>query len=230
MWLLARRLAAARNDRERMLRTAIEASDVERRRISRDLHDGVVQDLAGASYTLAATARTLADSRPETSATLAAQASSIRSALRSLRSLLVEIYPADLHEHGLAAALEDLVAPAAGAGIDVGLTVGDTEELPPEVAALVWRVAQEAVRNALRHAAPTTLRVTVTGPADGTRGGQCDLVVVDDGAGFDPSRPTPAGHLGLRAMRDLVAEAGGRLRIDSVVGAGTTVRLTVPTP
>ena len=113
VWVLARRLDASADDRERLLLAAVEASDAERRRIARDLHDGVVQDLAGTSFALSATARDLAD-RPETASRLEALGIGVRHSLRSLRSLLVEIYPPDLRTEGLGAALDDLVAPAIG--------------------------------------------------------------------------------------------------------------------
>ena len=84
--------------------------------------------------------------------------------MRSLRSLLVEIHPPDLRAHGLAAALEDLTAPAASAGIAVtAARCGVAEVAQDATVALVWRVAQEAVRNAIRHAAATSLTVRVDG-------------------------------------------------------------------
>jgi len=98
----------------------VDASDVERRRIARDLHDGVVQDLAGTAMALSASSRAAAD-RPDLRDRLESLAGSMRTSLRALRSLLVDIYPADLHTGGLAAALDDLVAPAVAEGIDVRL-------------------------------------------------------------------------------------------------------------
>ena len=121
VWVLARRLDAAARERERLLRAAVEASDSERRRIARDLHDTVVQDLAGTSFALSAATRQPGVA-PELAEKLSAIGGSIRSSLRSLRSLLVEIYPADLGTDGLAAAVDDLVASAAAAGVrDIGV-------------------------------------------------------------------------------------------------------------
>lgn len=221
MWVLTRRLDASAAERERLLLAAVRASENERRRIARDLHDGVVQDLAGISFAASATARDVAD-RPEVARRLEALGAGVRASLRALRSLLVEIYPPDLRTEGLAAALDDLLAPATASGVQVTLDVADTAHVREEAVALVWRVAQEAVRNALRHGRPAALQVRVDIDADRVR-----LVVADDGTGFDVRREPREGHLGLRAMRDLVAETGGLLDVRSAPGAGTTVTLEV---
>jgi signal transduction histidine kinase len=222
VWVLARRLDAAAASRERLLVAAIDASDAERRRIARDLHDGVVQELAGTSFALSAVARDVAD-RPAVAAGLATLGSGVRHSLRMLRSLLVEIYPPNLRTEGLAAALDDLVAPVSESGTTVHLEVADTSGLPEEVTALLWRGAQEAVRNATTHgqASSVTIRVeTTTGTAV--------LEVSDNGRGFDPAQLPPPGHFGLRGLRDLVAEAGGRLTVQSAPGAGTRIQMEVP--
>ncbi len=224
VWVLARRLGASAAERERLLMAAVEASEGERRRIARDLHDGVVQDLAGISFAASATARELAD-RPEVARRLEKLGSGVRHSLRALRSLLVEIYPPDLRTEGLAAALDDLVAPASAAGIEVNLHVDDTSHVRDEAVALVWRVAQEAVRNAVRHGRPTQMRVTVAVPGDLV----VLLEVADNGAGFEPHTVPREGHLGLRGLRDLIVESGGRLDISSAPGEGTRVTLEVAT-
>lgn len=219
VWVLARRLDAAAAGRERLLVAAVDASDIERRRIARDLHDGVVQDLAGTSFALSAAAREMHGdaARAEQLETLA---NGVRHSLRSLRSLLVEIYPPELRTEGLAAALDDLVAPVVASGVAVDVHVVATTDLPDEVVALVWRVAQEAVRNARRHARPHRLAVIVSrSPA------AVVLEVVDDGAGFDTAALPAPGHLGLRSLRDLVHDVGGTLLVTSRAGGGTRVRL-----
>lgn len=217
VWALARRLDNSAADRERLLLAAVEASDIERRRIARDLHDGVVQELVGISFAVSATSRQLGD-QPELAGRLDGLGVGVRRSLRALRSLLVEIYPPELQENGLATALEDLLAPASATGIDVELDVADTSEVSPKWTALIWRVAQEAVRNALRHGQPTRLSVVVTTPPEGV----C-MEVRDDGAGFDPEADPPYGHLGLRSLRSLVNEAGGSFEVTSSPGRGTTV-------
>jgi signal transduction histidine kinase len=222
VWLLARQLDSSAASRERLLLAAVEASDTERRRIARDLHDGVVQDLAGTSFELSATAREVSD-QPRLAAVIDGLGAGVR---RSLRSLLVEIYPPELRTAGLAAALDDLLAPATAMGIDVEMQVADTSALPDEAVAIVWRVAQEAIRNATRHGRPASLsvRVVVTDAV-------VALTVSDDGVGFDPDLSLAAGeHFGLRGIRDLVDEAGGSLSVRSARGTGTIVQLGLPLP
>ena len=225
VWLLARQLDSSAASRERLLLAAVEASDTERRRIARDLHDGVVQDLAGTSFELSATAREVSD-QPRLAAVIDDLGAGVRRSLRSLRSLLVEIYPPELRTAGLTAALDDLVAPATAMGIDVEVQVADTSALPDEAVALVWRVAQEAIRNATRHGRPASLSVRVV-----VTDGVVSLTVSDDGVGFDPDASLAAGeHFGLRGIRDLVDEAGGSLSVRSAMGTGTIVQLRLPLP
>ncbi len=224
VWALARRLELAGAERERLLLSAAEASDTERRRIARDLHDGVVQELAGTSFALSASAQQLPD-RPELASRLSHLGLGVRRSIRSLRSLLVEIYPPDLRTDGLRAALADLVVPATDAGVEVSVEVAEALELPNELTALVWRVAQEAVRNALRHAEAHWLRIVVRSSK-----GDVHAEVSDDGRGFDPAAAGPYGHFGLRVLAELAREHGGELTVDSAPGRGTTVRLQVPLP
>ena len=219
LWVLTRRITRAADERERLLRSAASASEAERRRIARDLHDGVVQDLAGSAFALSALARKTPD--PERSALLAT-GDSLRSSLRSLRSLLVEIHPPDLSADSLPAALEDLIAPAAAAGVTATVQVTDGRTARPQTVALVWRVAQEAVRNTLRHARATRLMVVVH-----EHEGMVVLEVTDDGAGFDPAAVREDVHYGLRGLDSLVRDTGGTLTVRSAPGAGTTIRLEV---
>jgi signal transduction histidine kinase len=216
LWVLTRRLDRTARDRERLLRSAVDASLAERRRIARDLHDTVVQDLAGTAFALSASARDGGASRDE----LDRMGRSVRSSLRSLRSLLVEILPPNLATSGLHAALEDLVATAANRGVIVEVQADDLEGVDNDTAGLVWRVAQEAVRNTLRHAQAEHLHVRVT-----TAGRTVLLEVVDDGRGFDPHEAGDRTHFGLRGMESLITDAGGHLEVTSAPGQGTRVRL-----
>ena len=110
----------------------------------------------------------------------------MRTSLKALRSLLVSIHPPDLHADGLAAALTDLSAPAATAQIETNVHVSDIGQVPDDTVRLVWRVAQEAVRNAIRHADATTLEVDVHRQDD-----RLVLRVVDDGQGRRGRRARP---------------------------------------
>lgn len=221
VWLLSRRITRAAKDRERLLEAAVRASDGERLRIARDLHDGVVQDLAGSSMTLSTVAaRTAGPDRD----VLDQVGRSLRVSMRALRSLLVEIYPPDLHASGIAAALDDLVAPLVAAGVRVDVHVSGDEAASRSAVALVWRVAQEAVRNVARHAGASRMSVTVHRQEDALV-----LEVVDDGRGFVPGAVAADDRFGLRAAQSLVREHGGRMEVESVPGSGTTVRMEVPT-
>jgi two-component system NarL family sensor kinase len=219
------RLRRAQAQRETLLRRAIEASDLERRRIAGDLHDGVVQDLVGVAYELAAQAERVADGRA--AGALRDGASRARDSVRALRALLLEIYPPSLHQAGLAAALDDLATTVTARGIPTTVTVSDDLRMSEATERLLFRAAQEALRNAARHSAASAITATVAG-VDGT----AILEVSDDGVGFDTGvlleRPAE-GHFGLRLVADLTRDAGGRLDIDSTPGRGTVIRVEVPT-
>ena len=144
---LARRVRDSQRDRERLLQRAIDASEIERRRIAGDLHDGPVQQLAGVSMSLSAAADRLGDSDPEARTGVLDAAARTRQAMRSLRSALMGIYPPTLQRAGLAAALTDLAAPLNGDGVQVEVAVPSELHLPADVEALLFRASQEAIRN-----------------------------------------------------------------------------------
>ena len=221
---LARRLRTRQLEREELLNRAISASEHERRRIAQDLHDGVVQDLAGVSYSLAALAR---QPGQEGAAELSAAADNVRGSIEALRTLLVELYPPNLAEEGLAAALADLFARVRAVGIEVHSdTSGLDADLPLPTSRLVYRTVQEALRNVISHSGAQQVRVQVAA-ADGTAWAE----VVDDGRGFDVDEARAAagdGHLGLLGTTELVADSGGELRVTSAPGQGTTIRIEVP--
>ncbi|MFC7727318.1 sensor histidine kinase [Nocardioides sp. GCM10028917] len=218
--LLSRRLSRAARERERLLEAAVRASDAERLRIARDLHDGVVQDLSGSSMALSALA---AHADEPDRRELEEVGRSLRVSMRSLRSLLVEIYPPDLHTAGLSAAVDDLVAPLAAAGTTVDVDVSGADGASRPAVALLWRVAQESVRNVARHARADRMSLTVRHEGD-----RLLLEVVDDGVGFDPATVATDDHFGLRAAESLVREHGGTWEVDSAPGSGTMVRVEVP--
>jgi len=231
VWVVSRRADAAAADRERYLVMATEASDAERRRVARDLHDGVVQDLAGTSFALSGLARDLAaqpggePARSDIANELERLASAVRSSLLSLRSLLVEIYPPQLQSGGLGAALQDLVAPVQQSGVDVLVAVEGAELMSDHTTALVWRSAQECVRNAVRHGQPSELAIDVRVVGDPA---VAVMSVVDNGAGFEPDRDISQESFGLRGIRDLAGEASGTLTVKSSPGQGTAITLEVP--
>jgi signal transduction histidine kinase len=216
---LVRRVRRARRHEEALLQREIVASDRERRRLATDLHNGVIQDLAGMSMALTA-ARHRASSDEE-AARLAKLADDSRRTTRTLRHLLVEIYPPNLQRAGLRSAVADLLD---GAPLEVEAALDDAlDTLPPDTAALVYRMVQEAVRNVVGHADATRLELRIECSEDG----EVRVCVSDDGRGFSPAQPRN-GHLGLTLMGDLVRQAGGELTVDSAPGAGTEIRALVP--
>lgn len=222
LWLTNRRLARVAAERENLLLSAVRASEAERRRIARDLHDGVVQDLAGTAFAISGIARSETTS-PVARRVLNDATKSLRDGLRALRSLLVEIHPPGLNAESLASALEDLMAPAANQGVTASVVVRNMAPASDAVVALTWRVAQEAVRNALRHADPTTITVQVE-----CTDNVVSLQVIDDGSGF-PATPPPDGRVrfGLQGLSTLVSEAGGTLVVEQPSAGGTAVVMRI---
>lgn len=231
VWRLLDHLRRGRDERELLLRTALDASDAERRRIAASLHDGPVQELAATSFVVSSAARRAAASGdPDLADSLADAADAVRAGIGGLRSLLVDIYPASLTGAGLGPALADLTVGLEVHGVAATLEVDPAaaEGLGAEQARLVFQVARETLRNTARHARAHTVSVTLG--AAGTDSDAVVLLVVDDGVGFDVDRtlhhPAP-GHFGVRTLVDAAAHQGAGLDV-STGSSGTTWRLTVP--
>ena len=226
-WSLAKRVRRQQLEREHLLQHAVDASDAERRRIASDLHDGVVQELTGLTYALDA-ARLGNPDEGRRAELISQTATRLRASVGSLRSLLVDIYPPNLAEEGLASALAELAAGLEQAGMTVRLETEGTEDLPPATAALLFRAAQEVLRNVAAHSRAGTVVVSAV-----RRNGTATLVVDDDGRGFDEFELTEQskdGHFGLRSLGDLLADAGGGLTVRAAPGQGTRVEAQVPVP
>jgi two-component system NarL family sensor kinase len=226
-WSLARRLERQQQDRQQLLQHAVDASDAERRRIAGDLHDGVVQHLTGVTFALDA-ARLQGPDSERDSELIARTASQLRTTTGELRSLLVDIYPPNLAEEGLPAALTELASGLENAGVRVDLDVDSTADLPPEVSSVLFRSAQEVVRNVMTHSGAQTVELQAV-----RDGSSAVLVVDDDGRGFDQGDLAARlhdGHIGLRTLGDLVSRAGGRLTVTSAPGRGTRAEVRVPLP
>ena len=221
-WSLAQRIRQRQREREALLQRAIDSSALERRRIAQHLHDGVVQELAGVSYALAAAGERLERAGPRGAADVVRDAgAATRRAVRELRALLVGIYPPSLQRSGLEVAVSDLLAPLAARGIAVETEIGDDLALAPETEELIFRSAHEAGRNVAKHADPSRVAVSVS-----RSNGSVVLAVRDDGRGFDPAaRTAESRSLGLRLLEDLLDEHQGHLEIQSGAGRGTLVRV-----
>lgn len=212
---LARRIQAGQVARRQLLQRAVDASALERRRIARDLHDGVIQDLAGLAYALESeVSRGTSEQIPLFARTLAV----LQQNVRSLRAMTTELYPLDLERLGLPTALNRLTDPLRERGIDVTLSLPDNSELSRERSAVLYRVAREVLANILKHADAHAVELSLDVDRD-----QAVVRIGDDGRGFDPDAAAPEGHLGLRIMSDTMLEAGGDLEIRSRPGGGTAV-------
>jgi len=225
---LLRALDRARVQREALLERALDASADERRRIAGALHDGVVQDLVGASLAVSAesgSARARGDDT--TAAGLDRVAGALRGSVGGLRSLLVDIYPPNLARAGIGPALDDLAAGVRSRGVAVVLEADAASALGDEGQRLVFRVVQECLANVVAHARASVVSVT----ADRAVGGGVVVTVADDGAGFDPellTRPEP-DHFGLRVLADVAGAGGAGLDLQTAPGHGTRWLLTLPT-
>jgi signal transduction histidine kinase len=194
----------------------VEASDTERRRLERNLHDGAQQRLVSLSIGLRLAEAKLQASPEEAGKLLAAASEDLAEALTELRELAQGLHPVVLTERGLGPALEVL---AARAPLDVELDVDLQERLPEQVEAAAYYTVSEALANVVKHADACSVAVRVE-----CDGGQIAVEVADDGSGgADPERGS-----GLRGLRDRVETLDGDLVVDSPPGRGTIVRAELP--
>jgi signal transduction histidine kinase len=224
-WGLARRIRRHQEAETGLLQAALEASDVERRRIASDVHDTVVPGLTGLAYALDA-ARLNGSSGGASATLLGRTADGVRRSIAELRALAVDLSRSRLPEAGLGPALNALAAQMEISGTRVTIESNGLEDLPREAAEVLYRCAQEALRNVATHSRAENVEIRLVRDA-----GDVTMIVDDDGRGFDQSRLSAseeAGHLGLRALGHLVADAGGSLTASSAPGQGTRVVVRVP--
>lgn len=215
--VLVDRLATREAELERFAAGAIETQERERRRLAADIHDGISQRLISAWYHLRAAQTSAAG---DVAAELAATESLLAEALDEARRAIVGLRPAVLDDLGLAAGLASLATSVAG--IEVAVDI-EPCTLPPHVETALFRIAQEALQNVIKHAG--SRHVTV-GLREGDNG--VGLSVVDDGVGFDPAGERGSLAYGMDSMHERAALIGGRVEIRSQAGAGTSVLVFVP--
>jgi signal transduction histidine kinase len=209
---LRARLAELQASRARL----VAATETERRRIERDLHDGTQQRLVSIAMTLGFAEAKLDADRPAVQPVLREARDALSAALAELRELTQGIRPAILVERGLAAALDDLARRAA---LPVRLDVSVSGRLPEQVEGAAYFVASEALTNAAKHSHAGEVRL-VASQFDGV----LVLEVGDDGIGGAAA----GGGSGLRGLADRVEALGGRLTVSSPPGRGTTLRAEIP--
>lgn len=214
-------------DRARMRALAAEviaAGDRERAALARELHDSVAQHLAGLMLQLSAAARDAVD--PLLSERLADARDAAKATLDEARALSHALHPGVLDDLGLEAALRKLARDSSkGNGIDTDVSFEVAlERLPRDVEGVLYRVAQEAVRNATTHASAKHVRISVH-----QSGGEATLSIHDDGVGFDlADAEARRPGMGLTSMRERVSLLDGQLEVNTAKGNGTTISATVP--
>ena len=208
--------AQARDELEASRMRVVEASDAERRRLERNLHDGAQQRLVALAVGLRLAQGKIREAPDEAAELLAVASEELMEALTELRELAQGIHPAVLTERGLEAALEVL---AARARLPVELEVRLAERLPARIETAAYYVVSEALANVVKHSGADSARVWVE------RAGSHALIeVTDDGVGGADSRRGS----GLRGLRDRVGLLDGRVIVESNVGRGTLVRAELP--
>jgi signal transduction histidine kinase len=205
-----------RASRERL----IETQDAERRRLERDLHDGAQQHLVALTVNLRL-AHTIVDRSPERAVVVVSeQAAAAGTAIETLSALSRGIYPRELADEGLGAALRSAVA---GSAIPVTVDTDGLARLPAPIEAALYFCCIEAVQNAAKHSGAALVRVRVEeGPQFWL------LTVADDGTGFDPTNAATAYGTGLANMRDRLDAVAGTVEVASSERLGTTIKAAVP--
>jgi signal transduction histidine kinase len=204
------------------VRRVVQAQELERQRLARELHDETGQALTSILLGLKPLEEALAD-HPALAA-LAELREQVVSALQDVRRLAVELRPAVLDDFGLVPALErltDSFAEQSGIRVDFHSALGETR-LPSEVETTLYRVVQESLTNIVKHANAHNISVSIA-----PRGSTVAAVIEDDGVGFD-QRAVPGEGVGLLGMRERLSFVDGRLEIESRPGAGTTIVAEVP--
>jgi signal transduction histidine kinase len=212
-------VATARSVEAQRLRESVAGAEAERARWARELHDETLQGLGGLRMLVSAVRRR--DDADAMRAALEEVVATIDGEIERLRTLIRELRPAALDELGPAPAIEELAArTGARHGLDVITELDFTGRRSPEVETALYRIIQEALTNAVKHAGAS--RVTVTArEADGA----LQLSVTDDGSGFDPSEPSSG--FGLAGMRERVLLLGGTLDVASGP-EGTRIEASLP--
>jgi signal transduction histidine kinase len=220
---IADQVAVAVENARLYMRSRDVATLEERQRLARELHDSVSQALYGIALG-ARTARTLLDRDAARAAEpleyVLAQA---EAGLAEMRALIFELRPDALEKEGLVAALtKQAESLRVRHGIAVKAHLSNEPDVPFETKEALYRIAQEAMHNTVKHARARAVDLSLTWDAE-----DVVLEVRDDGTGFDPARGFP-GHLGLQTMKERAMRLGGTLQVESAPGSGTRIAVQVP--
>jgi signal transduction histidine kinase len=196
----------------------------ERNRLARELHDSVTQSLYSLTLLAEGWRRSSAGGEARTDERLKRVREIAGQALREMRLLIYELRPSDVTQVGLVGALRQrLDAVEHRAGMDAQLVATDVLDLPPLIETGLYRIAQEALNNALKYAEATSVTVRLQ-----QRDSEVWLEVTDNGRGFDPEAAEKSGGMGLVNMRERARGLGGSLQVVSTPEAGSTVRVILP--
>jgi signal transduction histidine kinase len=192
----------------------------ERQRLARELHDSVTQSLYGAVlYAKAAAGQLTLGQLDKVAEQLAVLQDTTQEALAEMRLLIYELRPPVLEKVGLVAALQARLQAVEGrAGLKTEFRVDGVDHLPQATEEGLYRIAQEALNNALKHAHARRIGVYLR-----QNGDTLALEIADDGVGFEPVQASAQGGMGLSAMGERIAQLGGRLKLESNPGQGTRV-------
>jgi signal transduction histidine kinase len=202
-----------------------QAASDERQHLARELHDSVSQALYAILLGTHTAQRHLPEDPAKAVEALAYVENLAQAGIAEMRALIFELRPESLEEEGLIGVLRRQVeALRHRHGLEAEAEIGDEPDLPFAAKKVVFRVAQEAIHNVVKHARATSVEVAFGRDGDGWL-----LRVHDDGVGFDPAALQAApGHLGLTSMRERVSALGGTLRVASTPDGGTTVTARIP--
>lgn len=201
----------------------LDAQEAERSRIARELHDDIGQQLAVVSVDLGLLRRAARDGSSDLDDLIFNVFERLNLAAKNLHDIGRRLHPATLRLIGVVPALTALARETTSSGVQAAMRAEQVPDaIPPDVTLCLYRVAQEAIHNAVRHSRCRELTIRLVGS-----GRQLTLTVTDDGRGFDVSTGMGRG-LGLVSMRERVESIGGRLTIESASGAGTRVEADVP--
>jgi signal transduction histidine kinase len=216
-------VATAQTVESERLRQQVESAEKERERWARELHDDALQGLAAIRITLATALQSRGEQRPQRIETAAEEAMvRLETQINDLNRLINDLRPAALERLGLAGALEALAEEtAARGGIEVEAKVDLAGEPGGDEERIVYRLVQEALTTAVKHAEASRVEVSVQGGDDEIR-----IAIHDDGCGFDLSLAT--GGRGLTGMRERIELFGGTIEVGSEPGKGTEITATVP--
>jgi PAS domain S-box-containing protein len=219
-------LKKLQTERGQLLDRTVQATEQERKRIAAELHDGPVQRLTALDLKLMWVAGELEGNETGAIEQIGWMQSALREQIQQIRLMMTQLRPPILDERGLEAALRDhLISAGNGVDLDVSVQGALVKRLAPSQETILYRVAQEAMANVLKHAQAEHAWLTLQ-----ERNGRVLLEIRDDGVGFDPEGMPEGriGHFGILGMKERIEMAGGSWLLQSEAGRGTLIRASLP--